>query len=102
MDLENIDPVYTHSMGDFDYGFSAVRKGYEIRVSDQYVGVCIDNPVENSWRNTKFSRKKRLSMKESPKGLPGAEWFHYLNKNYHLITAIVYSVIPYMRILLKR
>ena len=101
MDLDNIDPVYTHSMGDFDYGFSAVRKGYEIKVSDRYVGICIDNPVENSWRNTKFSRKKRLSMKESPKGLPGAEWFHYLNKNYQFFTAIVYSLIPYMRILLK-
>ena len=101
-DLDNIDPVYHHSMGDFDYGFSAARKGYQIKVSDRYVGICIDNPVENSWRNTSFPRKKRLSMKESPKGLPGAEWFHYLNKNYHLFTAIVYSVIPYLRILLKR
>lgn len=101
MDLDNIDRVYTHSMGDFDYGFSAVRKGYGIKVSDQYVGICNDNPVKNSWRNIEFSRKKRLSMKESPKGLPGKEWFHYLNKNYHFLTAIVYSAIPYIRILLK-
>lgn len=100
--LDNIDSAYTHSMGDFDYGFSAVRKGYEIRVSEKYVGVCVDNPVQNSWRNTEFSRKKRLSMKESPKGLPRKEWFHYLNKNYHLFTAVVYSLIPYFRIILKR
>ena len=102
MDMDNIDPVYTHSMGDFDYGFSAARKGYQIKVSDRYVGICIDNPVENSWRNTKFSRKKRLSMKESPKGLPTKEWFHYLKKNYNILTALVYSLIPLARIALKK
>ena len=102
MALDNIDPVYTHSMGDFDYGFCAVRKGYEIRVADGFVGVCPDNPVSVSWRNTELSRKERLRRKESPKGLPTKEWFHYLNKNYHLLTAIVYSTIPFVRILLKK
>lgn len=100
--LDNIDTAYTHSMGDFDYGFSAGRKGYAIRVSDTFVGVCPDNPVSVSWRNTELSMKERLRRKESPKGLPGKEWFHYLNKNYNFITAIIYSVIPYLRILLKK
>ena len=101
-ELDNIDEVYTHSMGDFDYGFSAAKKGYQIRVSDNYVGVCPDNPVGVSWRNTGLSMKERLRRKESPKGLPKKEWFHYLNKNYNFITAIVYSIIPYLRILLKK
>lgn len=100
--LDNIDTVYTHSMGDFDYGFSAKRKGFTIRVSNEFVGECPDNPVSVSWRNTELSFKERLRRKESPKGLPGKEWFHYLNKNYNVVTAIVYSVIPYLRILLKK
>lgn len=100
--LDNIDEVYTHSMGDFDYGFSARKKGFEIRVSDAFVGACPDNPVQSSWRNTEFSMKERLKRKESPKGLPGKEWFHYLNKNYNLLTAVIYSVIPYLRIVLKK
>ena len=102
MELDNIDSVYTHSMGDFDYGFSAKRKGFRIKVSDQFVGECPDNPVQVSWRNTELSFKERLKRKESPKGLPGREWFHYLAKNYNVLTAIVYSVIPYMRIILKK
>lgn len=101
-DLENIDDVYTHSMGDFDYGFSARKKGITIKVSDEYVGVCPDNPLQVSWRNSQLSRKERLRRKESPKGLPGKEWFHYLNKNYNLLTAILYSMIPYLRILVKK
>lgn len=100
--LDNIDEVYTHSMGDFDYGFSAARKGFSIRVSDRFVGVCPDNPVSVSWRNRELSRKERIRRKESPKGLPAKEWFHYLKKNYHFLTAVVYSVIPYVRIILKR
>lgn len=100
--LDNIDTVYTHSMGDFDYGFSAKKKGYAIRVSDEFVGECPDNPVSVTWRNREFSVKERLRRKESPKGLPGKEWFHYLNKNYNFVTAVVYSAIPYIRILLRR
>lgn len=100
--LDNIDNVYTHSMGDFDYGFSAARKGCLIKVSDKFAGVCPDNPVQASWRNTELSLKERIRRKESPKGLPTKEWFHYLNKNYNFVTAVVYSVIPYLRILLKK
>lgn len=100
--LDNIDPVYTHSMGDFDYGFSAKRKEIQIKVSDKFVGVCPDNPVQASWRNTELSLKERLKRKESPKGLPGKEWFHYLAKNYNILTAIVYSTIPYIRIIMKK
>lgn len=102
LELDNIDSVYTHSMGDFDYGFSAVKKGYDIRVSDKFVGVCPDNPVQASWRNTELSLKERIRRKESPKGLPTKEWFHYLNKNYNVVTAVVYSLIPYLRIIFKK
>lgn len=100
--LDNIDGVYTHSMGDFDYGFSAVKKGFIIRVSDTFVGECPDNPVQASWRNTELAFKERLRRKESPKGLPTKEWFHYLKKNYNVLTAIVYSAIPFARIILKK
>ena len=102
LQLDNIDSVYTHSMGDFDYGFAAKKKGFVIKVSDKYVGECPDNPVQVSWRNTELSIKERIHRKESPKGLPTKEWFHYLNKNYHFVTAAIYSAIPYVRILLKK
>lgn len=102
LQLDNIDRKYTHSMGDFDYGFSASGQGIEIRVSDRCVGVCPDNPVSAGWRNRELSRKERIRRKESPKGLPAKEWFYYLKKNYNVVTAVIYSVIPYARIILKR
>ena len=102
--LDNIDEKYTHSIGDFDYGFEAKKKGYVIKVSDKYVGECPDNPVKsnNNWRNTELSRKRRIQLKESPKGLPFGEYYHYLLKQYNFITAIAYSIMPYIRIILKK
>lgn len=100
--LDNLDDVYTHSMGDFDYGFAASKKGYVIKVSNEFVGVCPDNPMIESWRNPQLTIRERIRKKESPKGLPKKEWFYYLKKNYNVFTAIVYSIIPYARIILKR
>lgn len=100
--LDNIDTVYSHSLGDYDYGFSAKRKGFSIKVSNQFVGVCCDNPSKGSWRDPSLSRNVRIQKKEQPKGLPKKEWFYYLRKNYSSFTAVLYSIIPYLRILFKR
>ena len=100
--LPNMDPAYTHSLGDFDYGFAAARAGVPIRADWRYVGVCCDNPPEGTWRDTTLPRAQRMKQKEAPKGLPRREWFHYLHKNYNLVTAVVYSAIPYLRILLGK
>ena len=89
-------------MGDFDYGFKASRKGIPIWVCDFFVGQCSDNPVSGTWRDINLSRMERLKRKENPKGLPVKEWWYYLNKNYSFGTAAIYSILPYLRILLKR
>lgn len=100
--LDNIDPIYSHSLGDFDYGFQASNRGIQIKMYDAFVGVCCDNPITGSWRDVTLSKRERIAKKESAKGLPFFEWFHYLNKNYSLPTAIIYSITPYIRIFLKK
>lgn len=100
--IENIDPVYHHAMGDFDYGFTIKKHGYKIVASDFFVGQCNDNPVTGSWRDTTLSRKERIIKKESPKGLPIKEYFHYLYKNHNIVTAVLYSIVPYVKIVLGK
>lgn len=101
-ELGNMDSIYSHSLGDFDYGFKASRKGIPIWVCDFFVGRCSDNPVSGSWRDTNLCRRERLRKKEAKKGLPRKEWWYYLKKNYSIVTAIVYSITPYLKILLGR
>lgn len=97
--MGNMDEKYTHSLGDFDYGLSARKKGFKITVLDQFVGMCENNRIAGSWADTSLTRLNRLKKKECPKGLPRNEWFYYLKKNYSYATAMIYSIIPYIRIL---
>lgn len=98
----NMDKVYNHSLGDFDYGYMLRRKGAELYVSDRFVGICPNNSIEGGWRDPKLSRKERFRKKESIKGVPFKEFFHYLLKNYNLLTAVIYSFSPYIRIMIGK
>lgn len=100
--LDNIDPYYQHSMGDFDYGFAISRAGYTINVFRRYAGCCNDNPDTGTWQDTSLGRIKRIKLKESRKGLPAGDWFHYLKKNFGLKTAVLRTITPYVKILLGK
>lgn len=98
----NLDPYYRHSMGDFDLGFAIRRKGYGIYMFGEYVGVCNDNPIEGSWMDRSLGVKERIKLKETRKGLPFKDWFHYLHKNFGLGTAVLRSITPYFKIFMGK
>lgn len=96
----NLDAAYVHSLGDYDYGMKLNRLGMQVVNSADYVGICEGNAVKGSWLDPKLSRSERLKKKESEKGLPGRDWYHFLRKNYGLTAALYHSITPYARILL--
>lgn len=98
----NMDSAYTHSLGDYDMGFAMTRKGYKLISSEDYVGVCNSNSVKGTWQDTSLSRRERLKRKESIKGSPLKEWFHFVNKNFGILKAIRFSVTPYVKIVLRK
>lgn len=97
-----LDSAYIHSMGDYDYGMKAKQLGQKVVNSAEHIGMCDDNSDEGTWRDASLPRKKRLELKESPKGLPKKDWFHFVNKNYGLLPACYHSMTPYIRILLGK
>lgn len=102
MEAPNMDEVYNHSLGDFDYGLSLKRTGAQIEVFQEYIGICNKNKLNGTWNDTSLSRKERIRKKESVKGLPRGEWYHFLKKNFGVGTALIKSVTPYIRILFGR
>lgn len=98
----NIDSAYIHSLGDFDYGLCLKKMGFKICVFHSFVGICPDNPIEGTWQDISLSRRERIKRKEEPKGAPCKPWFHYLKKNFGVRIAIIYSLTPYIRIILGR
>ncbi len=102
-ELGNFDEHYLHSLADYDYGINARKKGKMILGTESFVGVCIDDHGGvNSWLDNTLSRRERIRLKESPKGQPYKEWFYFLNKNFGIVYAIVYSLVPYIKILVKK
>ena len=97
-----MDGHYRHSLGDFAYGLSLRQLGYEIEVTDFFVGVCDDNPADGTWRDPHISRRKRIQMKESPKGLPAGEWFYFIKTYFGITSACIYTVLPYVKIMFGR
>ncbi len=93
--------VYTHAMGDFDYGYQASRNGIRLIQSAESLGTCGRNSPAGTWRDTSLSRRERFRKLQSPKGLPFKQWVLYNRRNsgclwpYRCIT-------PYLRILLGR
>lgn len=102
LEVGSMDSHYIHSLGDFDYGLELKNNGYSIFSTDEYVGLCNNNSIRNTWNDIDLPIKDRIRLKEDPKGAPIKPWFYYLNKNFNIITAIIGSITPYVRILLKK
>lgn len=99
--LPNMDKKYTHSLGDFDYGLTAKRMNCRINPTSFFVGVCNENPIEKTWKDSSLCRSERRKLKESPKGLPSGEWFYFVNKHFGFISACYSFLVSYIRIFLK-
>lgn len=97
-----MDSFYKHSLGDFDYGLSIKRAGYKIEVLPEYAGYCENNTTKGTWLDTSLSRRQRFEKKEDVKGAPFRYWFYFLKKNFGLLYAIVYSITPYLRIMIGK
>ena len=97
----NLDGKFTHSMGDFDYGYRAKMLGFSIIIAPNYFGTCPKNNIEKSWADTSLPRLIRWKLVNQPKGLPPNEWKVFARR-YAGIFWPIYWMLPYLRIMLGR
>lgn len=72
--LGNLDPAFTHSMGDLDLGLRARRAGIRCYVAPGYAGACASNEGRGLWRDESLCLLDRWRLLLGPKGLPLREW----------------------------
>jgi len=95
-----LDGNFTHSFGDFDYGFRACAAGVRLFMSAGYIGTCSENPIAGTWRDTSLPMAKRWKHLTSAKGSPLPDWFLYCRR--HLGPAWpLYLVSPYVKTLVS-
>lgn len=98
--LGMLDPVYSHAIGDFDYGLSANRMEIPMFLTPEFVGSCDKNSNLPIWLNTDYSFFIRAKALFSPLSynVP-SEVFHFKRKNYGLIRACLSTVSIFINLL---
>ncbi len=83
--LGNLDPKFTHGMGDFDFGLRASKAGFPIVILPNTVGECPTNTGVGLWVDHSIPLFRRWGLLRGPKGLPPREWFHYCVRHGGLV-----------------
>ena len=96
----NLDPVFTHAMGDYDYGLRARQHGCSVWIAPGYLGTCGANPSEGTWRDAAGSLADRIGKVKSAKGLPVKEWQLFARRHAGPFW-IVYWLSPYLKLLVS-
>lgn len=85
--------VYTHGMGDYDYGHRAVRAGCEVWVAPGTVGTCARNTARTP--ATTFVEHRRRAVGPTT-GLPPREWATFARRWAGPFWPL-YAASPYIR-----
>jgi len=97
LELGNLSPEFSHSMGDTDYGLRAKEKAIPMFVAPKYTGRCSGNPTP-SWLDNALPLRERIKILDSPKGLPPKEWRTFCRR--HMGWKWVFKVVKlYLRVL---
>lgn len=97
-----LDPQFTHSIGDKDYGYRCMRKGLPMYITPEYIGTCSRNSIGGSWTDPKVPLHERYKKLLMPTGLPPGECFYSARKNRGVIAACIAITKLYARMLMPR
>lgn len=98
--LGNLDPYFTHSKGDFDYGMRAKEAGIKMYQVGRYLGKCDEHPTLDKWCNPDIPLKDRWKMLHRPNGMPPKETFHLEKRHLGLLPACFHYCTIYLRCLI--
>ena len=80
--IGNLSHEYTHALGDFDYGLTAISAGFKCYVTKGYIAICPKNGRQQTWLDPQIHFLKRWKHLHSPKGLNVKEYLHYKKKHF--------------------
>lgn len=94
----NLDSVFTHGMGDFDYGLRAWGLGCPCWVAPGFVGTCARGGSKRIWEDSSSSLRLRWRALCDIRGLPPKEYRAYLRRHGGRLW-LFYWLLPYLKTL---
>jgi GT2 family glycosyltransferase len=95
-EVGNLDFTYSHSMGDFDYGYRARKAGCTLVVAPGFLGTCSRNSTD--WQSNARSLIQKFRKKLSKKELPFNDWKTFCLRNGGILWPL-WTITPYVRFL---
>ncbi len=96
-----LDRRFQHNMSDMDYGFRAVKAGFEIVISPQAIGQCRKNATKGRWSDPTVPLDERIRAVLSFKGLPPTQWLRFTIRHTGWWWPR-YSISPYLQAVFAR
>jgi GT2 family glycosyltransferase len=94
----NLDPIFHHAVGDFDYSLRARKMGIEILVAPDYIGTCESHDFVPKWRNTSVGLRKRLqNLYTASSGCYPPEFFVFDKRHNGLVVACFHYITIHLR-----
>lgn len=98
----NLDPVYHHSFGDFDYGVRARKHGIDCVLAPGILAVCDRDHGLEKWRDIAYPLKERFRYLRSPKGRPPKEQFIYDYRESGVVWAVFHALSTFFKVLFPK
>jgi GT2 family glycosyltransferase len=86
------DNTYTHGIADYDYTYTAFKKGFPVWVAPGICGYCEDDHGSN-WKSASTKFKDRLTYLRSPKGLAYKEYLYYIKKHFPIFLPYSFAML---------
>lgn len=101
--IGNLDPLFWHSIGDFDYGLRAAKEGINNYITPNYSGYCEKHSKPPIWCLDSVSLNKRLKNLYSPLGNSHPYYyFRYTFRHYGILTAFKHFCSIHLRVLIPK
>ena len=96
-----LDPIYPHAIGDYEYGLRAIKAGFEIVTTKNYIGYCERNASLPLWCHSNIPLNRRLKSLYSPLGNSHPYYFFIFERKYYgWFTAIKHYLSIHLRVLI--
>lgn len=98
--IGNLDKVYHHSIGDYDYGYRARKAGFMIYSTKEYLGYCERKLQKPKWKSKEIPLFQRIKNLYSPLSYSEPfQYFYYEMKNRGILMAVKHFITIHIHVL---
>lgn len=99
--IGNLDPIFPHAIGDYDYGLRAIKKGIPVITTRKYIAYCQKNNNLPQWCYKNVPLKERIKALYSPLGNSHPNYFFlFERRHYGIAVAIKHYFTIHLRALI--